>query len=89
VGQVLHVQNSPEIDARLRHANGRIAALCRTIANDTALVDELYLTCFGRFPEPAERSAALQHLTTAHDRREAVEDLTWSMLNSLEFLFNH
>ncbi|MEY2727588.1 MAG: hypothetical protein RLZZ458_3455 [Planctomycetota bacterium] len=89
VGQVLHVQNSPEIDARLRHANGQIAELCRTSPDDTALVHELYLICFGRFPEPSEQAAALQHLTTAPDRREAVEDLTWSMLNSLEFLFNH
>lgn len=89
VGQVLHVQNSPEIDARLRHANGRIASLVHTYSDNTQLIDELYLTCFGRLPDDAEQAAALQHLATASTRREAVEDLMWSMLNSLEFLFNH
>jgi hypothetical protein len=89
VGQVLHVQNSPEIDARLRHANGRLAVLCRNHSDDTQLIHELYLTCFGRLPDGAEQTVALQHLKAAPSRREAVEDLTWSMLNSLEFLFNH
>lgn len=89
VGQVLHVQNSPEIDARLRHATGRLAALCEAHGDDLPLIHELYLTCFGRLPDPTEEAAALRHMSTARDRREAVEDLTWSMLNSLEFLFNH
>lgn len=89
VGQVLHIQNSPEIDARLRHANGRLAALCEAYSDDLPLIHELYLTCFGRLPDQSEETAALRHLGTAHGRREAVEDLTWSMLNSLEFLFNH
>ncbi|MFM7057730.1 MAG: DUF1549 domain-containing protein [Planctomycetota bacterium] len=89
VGQVLHVQNSPEIDARLRHANGRLAALCEALPDNLQLIQELYLTCFGRLPDSSEQAAALQHMANAPSRREAVEDLTWSMLNSVEFLFNH
>ena len=89
VAQVLHVLNSPEINDKLRHADGRIARLCRTLDNNEQLVDELYLTFFSRLPSQPERTAAVEHLAATADRSEATEDVAWSMLNSLEFLFNH
>lgn len=89
VAQVLHVLNSPEINDKLRHADGRIARLSRELDNDNQLIDELYLTFFSRLPSQPERAAALHHLTVTVDRFEATEDLAWSMMNSLEFLFNH
>ncbi|HEV3120867.1 MAG TPA: DUF1553 domain-containing protein, partial [Isosphaeraceae bacterium] len=90
VGQVLHMLNGPEIQAKLVHENGNVARLVRTIADDKELVDELYLAFYSRFPTSEERALATDHLR--HDpgrRREAAEDLAWSLMNSLEFLFNH
>jgi hypothetical protein len=50
----------------------------------------LYLTFFCRFPSAKERAGATAYLRKyAADRRAAAEDLAWSMLNSLEFIFNH
>ena len=89
VAQVLHVLNSPQIDSRLRHADGRIARLCAGVSDNQALIHELYLTFYSRLPTAAERTAARQHLDRSSDRREAVEDLAWSLLNSPEFLLNH
>ncbi len=57
--------------------------------SDAALVEELYLTFYSRRPVESERRAALEYLAGAKDRRAAAEDLAWSLLNSLEFLFNH
>jgi len=89
VGQVLHVLNSPEIQAKLSHAGGRVARLQRQLSQDDMLVDELYLTFFNRHPAADERAAASDYLQKNADRRLASEDLAWTMLNSLEFLFNH
>jgi hypothetical protein len=92
VSQVLHLLNSPEIHAKLTHASGTVARLVRRLPGDGELVDELYLTFFSRFPSPDERKVACEHLGTARDpegRRQAAEDLAWSLMNSLEFLFNH
>jgi hypothetical protein len=53
------------------------------------LIDELTLTFFARFPTAEEQRLATDHLKKAKERRVAVEDLAWGMMNSLEFLFKH
>lgn len=89
VAQVLHLMNSPEIQAKLGHAGGYIAKLVKRQPADESLVEELFLTIFSRLPQDHERQTALAYLREHRSkRREAVEDLAWSMVNSLEFLFN-
>lgn len=90
VAQVLHLLNSPDIQAKLSHEGGRIARLVRDTLDDSRVVEEIYLTVYNRFPTAAEREAALAHLKKRPDeRRRAAEDLVWTMLNTVEFLFNH
>jgi len=90
VGQVLHLLNSPSLQAKLSHEAGAIARLTGRLPDNAALADEIYLAFYSRFPSDEERGVAVRHL--ARDparRREAAEDLAWSLMNSLEFLFNH
>jgi hypothetical protein len=90
VAQVLHVLNSPEIQAKLSHEGGSITRLVKQHADDGKLADELYLTFFSRLPTDKERGVAVEYLSRDKaKRREAAEDLVWSMMNSLEFIFNH
>lgn len=91
VSQVLHVLNSPEIQAKLTHDGGYLAELSRRPeATDQRVVEELYLTFFSRLPTSQERAVAETYLKDhAANRRSALEDVAWSMLNSLEFVFNH
>jgi hypothetical protein len=90
VAQVLHLMNAPEIQAKLSHEGGYLAKLVKRQPSDDAVVEELYLTFFSRMPAAKERQSALGYLREhGAKRREAVEDLAWSMINSLEFLFNH
>ncbi len=91
VSQVLHVLNSPEIQAKLTHDAGFLAELAqRPGLTDKQLIDELYLTFFSRYPSDPEQTTAEKYLQAQADKRQAaIEDLAWSMLNSLEFVFNH
>ena len=91
VSQVLHVLNSPEIQAKLTHDAGFLVELAtRPGLHNKQLIDELYLTFFSRYPSDQERTTAEKYLQTqAANRQSAIEDLAWSMLNSLEFVFNH
>jgi hypothetical protein len=88
VSQVLHLLNSPGIQNKLSHDRGVIARLVGSIKDDGVLVDELYLTFFSRLPSAAEKGFAVEHLRKG-ERRPAAEDLAWSMMNSVEFVFNH
>ncbi|MBC8353389.1 MAG: DUF1549 domain-containing protein [Planctomycetes bacterium] len=87
--QVLHVLNSPEIQEKLSHSGGRIARLLSTSPSNEMLTDELYLTCFSRYATDEEKQVAVAYLAGNDSREQAAEDLVWSMMNSLEFLFNH
>ena len=90
VGQVLHLLNAPSIQAKLAHQGGRIARLTTQYSDTAKLAEELYLTFFSRLPTADERKYAVNFLNEAPaGRRAAAEDLAWSLMNSLEFVFNH
>jgi hypothetical protein len=90
VAQVLHFLNSPEIHAKLAHDGGTVAKLVKEKADDAALAEELYLTFYSRYPSEKEKKIAVEYLKeNRSNRREATEDLAWSLMNSLEFVFNH
>ncbi|MDB4863121.1 DUF1553 domain-containing protein [Pirellulaceae bacterium] len=89
VSQVLHVLNSPAIQKKLNHQDGRIRAIATQFADNKKAIEEIYLTCFARYPEKKELEVAVGHLENSDDRQLALEDVAWSMMNSLEFLFNH
>ena len=90
VAQVLHLLNAPEVHGKLSHASGRVAKLVRRLPDDRALAEELYLTFYNRFPDTSERAVAVDYLKKGkEDRQKAAEDLAWSLMNSLEFVFNH
>jgi hypothetical protein len=90
VSQVLHFINSPSLQAKLAHADGAIARLLAREKDDSRVVEELYLASFSRPPTPEELAAGRDYLGARKSRRqEAAEDLCWSLLNTLEFVFNH
>ncbi len=89
IAQVLHLLNSPGLHAKLVHADGRLARLVATQPDNARLAEELYLVFFSRRPSDAERALAVKHFVASHDRQQAVEDFAWSLLNTVEFVFNH
>jgi hypothetical protein len=90
VAQVLHLLNSQRVQEKLGGETGTIARLVSTHAEDARLVEELYLNFLSRFPTEQERLVGVQHFHDhSSDRRAAAEDFAWTLLNSLEFVFNH
>jgi hypothetical protein len=92
VAQVLHGLNAPTLESKLSHDAGRVATLMANHPHDDRrVIEELYLTFYSRFPTADEQSVATTYLAKAgpNGRRTAVEDLAWSLMNSLEFVFNH
>lgn len=87
---MLHLLNSPEIHAKISHDAGLVAKLVKRQSNNEKLIEELYLNFYSRTPNAKEKQIALAYLETHREnRREAVEDVAWTLMNSLEFVFNH
>jgi hypothetical protein len=66
--------------------------------SDEQIVDYLYLASLSRHPRDRERSALVGALASAEQqkipgvddpRRAALVDMSWSLLTSEEFMFNH
>ena len=87
---VLHLLNSPELTDRLRHDGGNAARWAEQIGDKNQLAEELTLTFYARFPTVEERQTIIRHLEKAgSQRRKAIEDLIWAMMNTREFIQNH
>jgi hypothetical protein len=95
--QALHVINGETINKKLRSPDGLLAKLLKDNLPDDQIVSQLYLAALSRMPSIAEREALVAALAAARKadgdgaqaRQAALEDLTWAVLTSKEFLFNH
>ena len=70
------------------NAAGRIRGMAGT---DEKRVEAAFLVCLTRRPTPAEQTHFVNRLSAhaGNQRGAAVEDLYWSLLNSMEFSWNH
>jgi hypothetical protein len=89
LSQALQLIGGATVNNKLRDDHGRMARLAKSDATPEQIARELYLVALARDPSPGEIEAAVKHLSTAPDRRQAVEDLGWVLINSKEFLFRH
>ncbi|MDX2036250.1 MAG: DUF1553 domain-containing protein [Isosphaeraceae bacterium] len=89
LSQALQLIGGATVNGKLRDDNGRMAALAKSTKSPEEITKELYAVALSREPNASELAAASKHLQNAKDRRQAVEDLGWVLINSKEFLFRH
>ncbi len=89
LSQVLHLMNGADVNSRLSSKTGRISSLIASKLPDQKMVDELYLSCFSRYPSQTELKQDMGKLAAAKEKRTGVEDLAWALINSNEFVLNH
>lgn len=51
-------------------------------------IEEIYLVSLGRNPTTTEINRNLAHIQQSKDPKKGLEDVTWAILNSKEFMFN-
>ena len=90
VVQALHLMHSEHLQAKLANKNGRVTKLVSSELSEAEIVEELFLTAMGRFPDKEETSLAVKQFKEPDaSRQTATEDLLWALINSAEFVFNH
>ncbi len=89
LSQALQLIGGDTVNGKLRDDTGRMAKLAASNLPPEAVSKELYLLALSREPNATELAAAIKHFKSTPDRRQAVEDLGWVLINSKEFLFRH
>jgi hypothetical protein len=87
VVQALHLMNSPALHKKVTSDEGRAAKIAASDRKPHEIVEELYLLTYNRLPTPDEQSAVGKVLEENPNRRQAVEDLLWALMNTPEFVF--
>lgn len=84
LAQVFELTSGGTLNGLLTKPDNALAGLLKE--NDGELINELYWMLLSREPGAVEYETALRHLDKSSNRREAVEDLAWALLNAKEFL---
>jgi hypothetical protein len=87
IPQALFLMNSPLIDNRTQAKPGTVLGeILNTAPNERAALGALYLRVLSRQPTTHEVEVCGRYLASVTDRREAFEDIYWSLINTTEFL---
>ena len=98
ITQALHIINGDTLNNKLRDPDSSVDMMYRLGFSDEQIVDYLYLASYSRHPKDSERKALTRALASAEQekvpgvddpRLAALRDMTWSLLTSQEFMFNH
>jgi hypothetical protein len=88
LSQSLHLLNGDATTSRIASGN----LIGKRLAEKKAppqIIEELFVRCFSRRPTAAEQAKLAALIEAEADKKTALEDVFWSLLNSREFMFNH
>jgi len=84
VPQVLYLLNGPGF-AQVMSKNSELSKNLAKAKDDKDKVETLYLSILSRYPAPTEMAVAMKELKASGPK--GIENLTWVLMNSREFLF--
>ena len=86
MNQAFFMISGPSVNELLTRSDNRLGALLESGKANAELVTELYWTALTRPPSAAELAKSTTHLEQAKERRAALEDVLWSLVNAKEFV---
>jgi hypothetical protein len=86
LAQVFELTSGSSLNGLLTKKGNFLDQLLEAELSNEALLERLYWNILTRAPSGEELGATIAYLQAAGRRREALEDLAWSLLNAKEFL---
>jgi hypothetical protein len=86
LNQALQMITGQLVNKSVSAADNRIGKLLAAGKSNGDILEDLYLATLCRLPNQREREVLLARIERALDRRLALEDILWALLNSKEFL---
>lgn len=88
LSQSLHLLNGDVTGQRIQGGNliGRLLAEKKSPKD---IIEEIYIRCVARRPTAKEMTNLDALIAAEPDKKKALDDVFWALLNSREFMFNH
>ncbi len=77
------------VTTKLTQPDNRLATLLASKRPDAEILDELYQLALSRAPAKSAAEAFLKYVAASKEKRQAWEDVLWTVLNSQEFVYQH
>jgi hypothetical protein len=87
--QRLFLMTDATLLAKFNDPQSRLQTLLGSKLGDNEVLNELFLATLTRLPNDRERKAFAAHLQAAGNRRTALTDTLWALINTREFILNH
>jgi len=88
--QALFIENDGLVRGWLQPKGENLAARLMKIEDPASLADELYLSTVTRPPSEEEKSSVRSYLASReNEKAQAIQDLAWALISSVEFRFKH
>lgn len=87
IPQALFLMNSPIVNGGVAaRPNGVLGQILASTQDNRAALNALYLRVLAREPTNKEVATCGRYVETVGNRREAFEDIFWTLINSTEFI---
>ena len=86
MGQSFSLISGPQVNNLLKRKENTLGQLLKEKTTDEDRIERLYWGILTRAPSAAERASLIALLTGTKDKRLALEDLAWSLINAKEFV---
>lgn len=87
--QALFVINGANVEKWLKPQEGALTDRLQKLDSAEVLAEELYIAILSRPPTENEAATVTNYLESVSDRVTAIREMTWALLSSAEFRFNH
>jgi hypothetical protein len=89
LAQALVLVGGEGLNTRLLADDNKLSELAGGCPDHCEMIEELYWSALTRAPTDEELSACTDLLNNTEDRRKALEDIAWALVNAKEFVFRH
>jgi hypothetical protein len=86
LAQALQLITGEVVNKAIAEPDNRLGKMLQAGKANDEILEELFLASLCRLPGNPERTALLERIERAANRRETLEDVLWGLLNSKEFL---